>query len=234
MPPQIPPYVILFWPCEQMHPNNSAPRLPQNVVRGPRSATSTMHQNKRKAGESERKTGPLLPTRKKMLAARHAVQLETLNQCSTGKHWQKPCSRTKARSREPFLWHPTSRTHLMAGIVTIIHLSARQCAAAAYHVRWWPRARHDKWIWARSSTRYARYCALYTRYCSLYARYCALYTRGLRHEKSSCISLTSKNCESPSSWRSLLNTWQFSLQSNEARLTVGKAQNLRRQANEKA
>jgi hypothetical protein len=31
-------------------------------------------------------------------------------------------------------------------------------------------------------------------------------TRGLRHEKSSCISLTSKNCESPSSWRSLSNT----------------------------
>jgi hypothetical protein len=28
---------------------------------------------------------------------------------------------------------------------------------------------------------------------------------GLRHEKSSCISLTSKNCESPSSWRFLLN-----------------------------
>jgi hypothetical protein len=32
-------------------------------------------------------------------------------------------------------------------------------------------------------------------------------TRGLRHEKSSCISLTSKNCESPSSWRSLSNTY---------------------------
>jgi hypothetical protein len=31
-------------------------------------------------------------------------------------------------------------------------------------------------------------------------------TRGHRHEKSSCISLTSKNCESPSSWRSLSNT----------------------------
>jgi hypothetical protein len=31
-------------------------------------------------------------------------------------------------------------------------------------------------------------------------------TRGLRHEKSSCISLTSKNCESPSSWRSLSNS----------------------------
>jgi hypothetical protein len=31
-------------------------------------------------------------------------------------------------------------------------------------------------------------------------------TRGLRHEKSSCILLTSKNCESPSSWRSLSNT----------------------------
>jgi hypothetical protein len=31
-------------------------------------------------------------------------------------------------------------------------------------------------------------------------------TRGLCHEKSSCISLTSKNCESPSSWRSLSNT----------------------------
>jgi hypothetical protein len=31
-------------------------------------------------------------------------------------------------------------------------------------------------------------------------------TRGLRHEKSSCISLTSENCESPSSWRSLSNT----------------------------
>jgi hypothetical protein len=30
-------------------------------------------------------------------------------------------------------------------------------------------------------------------------------TWGLHHEKSSCISLTSKNCESPSSWRSLLN-----------------------------
>jgi hypothetical protein len=30
-------------------------------------------------------------------------------------------------------------------------------------------------------------------------------TRGLCHEKSSCISLTSKYCESPSSWRSLLN-----------------------------
>jgi hypothetical protein len=27
--------------------------------------------------------------------------------------------------------------------------------------------------------------------------------------------LTSKNCESPSSWRSLLNTWQFSLQSQK-------------------
>jgi hypothetical protein len=51
-------------------------------------------------------------------------------------------------------------------------------------------------------------------------------TWGLRHEKSSCISLTSKNCESPSSWRSLSNTCQFSLQSHEARLTVGKAQNL--------
>jgi hypothetical protein len=25
--------------------------------------------------------------------------------------------------------------------------------------------------------------------------------------------LTSKNCESPSSWRSLLNPWQFSLES---------------------
>jgi hypothetical protein len=59
-------------------------------------------------------------------------------------------------------------------------------------------------------------------------------TRGLRHEKSSCISLTLKNCESPSSWRSLSNTWQFSLQSHEAQLTVGKAQNLGRQANEKA
>jgi hypothetical protein len=31
-------------------------------------------------------------------------------------------------------------------------------------------------------------------------------TRGLCHEKSSCISLTLKNCESPSSWRSLSNT----------------------------
>jgi hypothetical protein len=31
-------------------------------------------------------------------------------------------------------------------------------------------------------------------------------TRGLRHEKSSCISLTLKHCESPSSWRSLSNT----------------------------
>jgi hypothetical protein len=49
-------------------------------------------------------------------------------------------------------------------------------------------------------------------------------TRGLRCEQSSCISLTSKNCESPSSWRSLSNTWQFSLQSHEAWLTVGKAQ----------
>jgi hypothetical protein len=46
--------------------------------------------------------------------------------------------------------------------------------------------------------------------------------------------LTSKNCESPSSWRSLSNTWQFSLQSHEAWLTVGKAQNLGRPANEKA
>jgi hypothetical protein len=45
-------------------------------------------------------------------------------------------------------------------------------------------------------------------------------TRGLRHEKSSCISLNSKNCESPSSWRSLSNTCQFSLQSHEARLYV--------------
>jgi hypothetical protein len=53
-----------------------------------------------------------------------------------------------------------------------------------------------------------------------------LYTRGLHHEKSSCISLTSKNCESPSSWRSLSNTYQFSLQSHEARLTVVKGQNL--------
>jgi hypothetical protein len=40
-------------------------------------------------------------------------------------------------------------------------------------------------------------------------------TRGLRHKKSSCISLTLKNCESPSSWRSLLNHWQFSLQSQK-------------------
>jgi hypothetical protein len=48
-------------------------------------------------------------------------------------------------------------------------------------------------------------------------------TRGLRQEKSSCISLTSKNYESPSSWRSLSNTCQFSLQSHEARLMVGKA-----------
>jgi hypothetical protein len=40
-------------------------------------------------------------------------------------------------------------------------------------------------------------------------------TRGLRHEKSSCISLTSKNCKSPSSWRSLLNPWQFCLQSQK-------------------
>jgi hypothetical protein len=39
--------------------------------------------------------------------------------------------------------------------------------------------------------------------------------RGLRHEKSSCISLTSKNCESPSSWCSKLNPWQFSLQSQK-------------------
>jgi hypothetical protein len=39
--------------------------------------------------------------------------------------------------------------------------------------------------------------------------------RRLRYEKSSCISLTSKNCESPSSWRSLLNPWQFSLQSQK-------------------
>jgi hypothetical protein len=30
-------------------------------------------------------------------------------------------------------------------------------------------------------------------------------TRGLHHKKSSCISLTKKNCESPSSWRFLLN-----------------------------
>jgi hypothetical protein len=29
-------------------------------------------------------------------------------------------------------------------------------------------------------------------------------TRGLRHEKSSCISLTLKNCESPSSWLAFL------------------------------
>jgi hypothetical protein len=58
--------------------------------------------------------------------------------------------------------------------------------------------------------------------------------RGLRHEKSSCVSLTSKNCESPSSWRFLSNTCQFSLQSHKARLTIGKAQNLGRQANEKA
>jgi hypothetical protein len=59
-------------------------------------------------------------------------------------------------------------------------------------------------------------------------------TRGLRYEKSSCISLTLKNCESPTSWRSLSNTCQFSLQMHEARLTVSKAQNLGRQANEKA
>jgi hypothetical protein len=45
--------------------------------------------------------------------------------------------------------------------------------------------------------------------------------------------LTLKNCKSPSSWCSLSNTWQFSLQSHEARLTVGKAQNLGRQANKK-
>jgi hypothetical protein len=38
--------------------------------------------------------------------------------------------------------------------------------------------------------------------------------------------LPSKNCESPSSWRSLSNTWQFSLQSHEARLMVVKAQTL--------
>jgi hypothetical protein len=40
-------------------------------------------------------------------------------------------------------------------------------------------------------------------------------TRGLRYEKSSCISLTSKNCESPSSWRSLLNPWQLCSQSHK-------------------
>jgi hypothetical protein len=34
-------------------------------------------------------------------------------------------------------------------------------------------------------------------------------TRGLHHEKSSCISLSLKNCESPSSWRSLLNPWKL-------------------------
>jgi hypothetical protein len=51
-------------------------------------------------------------------------------------------------------------------------------------------------------------------------------TRGLRHEKSSCISLTSKNCESPSSWRSSSNPWQFSLQLHEAWLMVGKVQTL--------
>jgi hypothetical protein len=38
-------------------------------------------------------------------------------------------------------------------------------------------------------------------------------TRGLRHEKSSCISFTLIFfCKSPSSWRSLSNTWQLSLQ----------------------
>jgi hypothetical protein len=50
-------------------------------------------------------------------------------------------------------------------------------------------------------------------------------TRGLRYEKSSCISLTSEKIVKAlvASWRSLLNTCQFSLQSHEARLTVGKA-----------
>jgi hypothetical protein len=39
-----------------------------------------------------------------------------------------------------------------------------------------------------------------------YLPFAAPDTRGLRHEKSSCILLTSKICESPSSWRSLSNT----------------------------
>jgi hypothetical protein len=59
-----------------------------------------------------------------------------------------------------------------------------------------------------------------------YLPFAAPDTQGLRHGKSSCISLTSKNCESPSSWCSLSNTWQFSLQSHEAWLTIGKAQTL--------
>jgi hypothetical protein len=60
--------------------------------------------------------------------------------------------------------------------------------------------------------------------------------RGLRHEQSSCILLTSKKIVKAlvASWRSLSNTCQFSLQSHEARLTVGKAKILGRQANEKA
>jgi hypothetical protein len=37
-----------------------------------------------------------------------------------------------------------------------------------------------------------------------YSLFTAPNTRGLRHEKSSCISLTSKNCESPSSWLAFL------------------------------
>jgi hypothetical protein len=50
-------------------------------------------------------------------------------------------------------------------------------------------------------------------------------TRGLRHEQSSCISLTSKKIVKAlvASWRSLSITCQFSLQSHEARLTIGKA-----------
>jgi hypothetical protein len=66
--------------------------------------------------------------------------------------------------------------------------------------------------------------------------FAALDTRGLRHEQSSCISLTSKKIVKAlvASWRFLSNTCQFSLQSHEARLTVGKAKILGRQANEKA
>jgi hypothetical protein len=45
--------------------------------------------------------------------------------------------------------------------------------------------------------------------------FAALDTRGLRYEKSFCISLTLKNCERSSSWRSLLNPWQFYLQSQK-------------------
>jgi hypothetical protein len=48
-----------------------------------------------------------------------------------------------------------------------------------------------------------------------YFTFAAPDTWGLHHEKSSCISLTLKNCESPSSWCSLLNPWQFCLQSQK-------------------